>query len=504
MIATSELRRSDRRGVTPRHLLYVAMRLLRIRIRDSLTIAYKHIGTNTKVTRAQIESKEYLNHCLDNNLAFYKCIPNSTWYWSQRKKDLFAMIRQLVKPTFFLTMSANEIGWPQLLTLLHKLATQERPQSIPEDIPNWHYILKSSLINNDAVTCAIYFNELVNIIMAILQSKKTSPFGEYRVLHYFKRIEFQNRGSPHAHILLWLDNAPSDPLGVDFNTTISIIDFLVSVLTAESSSQIKLQTHKHTFTCFKKDPTKQKCCFDASFMPSRRTTILIPMQKTNPNFTSCHHRYTNLKANLTTHDYTDIDDFYTRNGIQSDAEYYDILRAGIVRPRVFYKRQPSEKMHNTFNPFIFYILKSNMDIQFITEEYSVAAYVVEYVNKSDREISNLARAIKETMEKNPSFGEVDIARKLGVDMLNSFEISSQEAAWFLLREHMSKSSDSIIYVNTVWPVERERIKKTKNSLMSYVVLKIQLTFGKRIISISIKNVLKTWITLLLLNLLRFM
>jgi hypothetical protein len=65
--------------------------------------------------------------------------------------------------------------------------------------------------NDDAVTCAIYFNKLVNTILTILKSKKNSPFGCYHVNRYFKRIEFQHRGSPHAHILLWLDNAPSNP-----------------------------------------------------------------------------------------------------------------------------------------------------------------------------------------------------------------------------------------------------------------------------------------------------
>ena len=43
MMATSELRLSDRRGVTPHHLLYIAMKIIRIRVRDSLTIAFKYI-----------------------------------------------------------------------------------------------------------------------------------------------------------------------------------------------------------------------------------------------------------------------------------------------------------------------------------------------------------------------------------------------------------------------------------------------------------------------------
>ena len=92
-MASSELRYKDRRGVTPYHLLYVAMKLMRLRVRDSLTIALKHVGRDTALTRELVLNKEYLNTCLEINLAFTKCLLNSATYWADRKKCLFAMIR---------------------------------------------------------------------------------------------------------------------------------------------------------------------------------------------------------------------------------------------------------------------------------------------------------------------------------------------------------------------------------------------------------------------------
>ncbi|GFX27305.1 ATP-dependent DNA helicase [Trichonephila clavipes] len=71
--------------------------------------------------------------------------------------------------------------------------------------------------------------------MSILQSKKLSPFGKYYVVEYFKRIEFQHRGSPHAHILLWLNNAPIDAMGNDKIDAITLIDNLISVSSEEAS-----------------------------------------------------------------------------------------------------------------------------------------------------------------------------------------------------------------------------------------------------------------------------
>jgi len=428
-------------------------------------VAFKHIGLNTNITREQIQSNEYINNCIESNLAFLRSIPNSTWYWAQRKKDLFAMIRQNGRPTAFMTLSANEIGWTNLIQLLYKLANKGADIS-ERGASELSFIEKSTLINEDAVTCAIYFNKLVNVLLTILQSKECSPFGRYRVAEYFKRIEFQHRGSPHAHILLLLENAPDNMIDENNSEVIHLIDSLVSVSASQASGNIKLQTHKHTFTCYKKIVANkpQKCRFEAPFMPCRKTLNLTPMQKTDEHFQRYAKKYAEIRSNLESTDYDNIDDFYEKNNIQSDDEYRNILRAGITRPKIFYKRSPTEKWHNPFNPFVFNILRSNMDFQIITEEYSCAAYVVEYGNKTNRGVSNLQRKIIEIMKEHPEFDIVDITRKMSVDMLNSVEMSSQEAAWYLLREPMSKSSVVVIYINTVWPIERQRIRKTQKEL----------------------------------------
>lgn len=89
MMATSELRRSDRRGVTPQHLLYMAMKIMRIRIKDSLNIAFKHVGQCIATTKEQIQSDDYIHGCIETNLACLRSIPNPSYYWAERKRDLF-------------------------------------------------------------------------------------------------------------------------------------------------------------------------------------------------------------------------------------------------------------------------------------------------------------------------------------------------------------------------------------------------------------------------------
>ena len=191
---------------------------MRLRVRDCITVAFKHVGSNTNITKELIQSEEYINNCIESNLVFLRCIPNSAWYWADKKKKLFAMIRQKGAPTAFMTMSANETGWPHLIKLLYKLKNSGT-QISDEALSDMNYMQKSTLVNDDAVTCAIYLNKLFNTVLHILQSKTISPFGKYRVKDYFKRIEFQHRGSPHAHILLWLDNVPANLFNICVEVT---------------------------------------------------------------------------------------------------------------------------------------------------------------------------------------------------------------------------------------------------------------------------------------------
>jgi hypothetical protein len=83
--------------------------------------------------------------------------------------------------------------------------------------------------------------------MRVLWHRKISPFGEHSIVDYFKRIEFQHRGSPHAHLLIWLENDPLEEISEDITNTVTLIDRLCLV----SSSNVQNygnQIQKHTIT----------------------------------------------------------------------------------------------------------------------------------------------------------------------------------------------------------------------------------------------------------------
>lgn len=242
MMATSEIRRRDRRGAKPEHVLYMAMKIMRLRVSEGLRNTFKCMGT-ANITRAQLKDKEFLESCIERNLSFLKSIPNSVQYWQQRKRDVFAMIRQLGKPTMFLTLSANEIRWPNLLAILHKLSNGSNDADVTIIMQQLTALQRATLVNEDPVTCCAYFHKLVNIIMQLLLSRTYSPFGNYYVVDYFKRIEFQHRGSPHAHILLWLANDPREDISENMPGTVQLIDSLCSVSAEDLPETYSNQVH---------------------------------------------------------------------------------------------------------------------------------------------------------------------------------------------------------------------------------------------------------------------
>lgn len=63
------------------------------------------------------------------------------------------------------------------------------------------------LIRKDPVTCALYFEHKLRQLFIVIRSKNCI-FEQYDFNDSYICMEFQSRGSPHAHCLVWLKGAP--------------------------------------------------------------------------------------------------------------------------------------------------------------------------------------------------------------------------------------------------------------------------------------------------------
>jgi len=92
--------------------------------------------------------------------------------------------------------------------------------------------------------------------MKMISSKQThNPFEPHRVIDYFMRI-IQHKSSPHAHILLWLNDDRKKPISKNMPRTVELIEKLLSVSADDIGQDLyKNQRHERTFTCTVRDKT---------------------------------------------------------------------------------------------------------------------------------------------------------------------------------------------------------------------------------------------------------
>ncbi|XP_054016840.1 uncharacterized protein LOC128897145 isoform X1 [Hylaeus anthracinus] len=153
-------------------------------------------------------------------------IRGSASYWRRCCPELIVMVRSLGPPTWFATFSCNDLNWPDMLKAF--LISEGRSS---EEAGNITFTDRLKLVQRYPVVVARQFTVRVNALMQYI--KGTQCLGGV-VIDYWHRIEFQNRGSPHLHLLIWCANIP------DFlnNEGVNVIENVVlcSIETAEQDT----------------------------------------------------------------------------------------------------------------------------------------------------------------------------------------------------------------------------------------------------------------------------
>ncbi|GBN84641.1 hypothetical protein AVEN_246786-1 [Araneus ventricosus] len=97
--ATSEIRKSDRRGVILQHILDIIMKILRMRIFDGIRSSFRCVRNMENATRKEIDDPAFITECVGKNFAFLKLLPNSllsifrTLVFQRNKRELRVTLR---------------------------------------------------------------------------------------------------------------------------------------------------------------------------------------------------------------------------------------------------------------------------------------------------------------------------------------------------------------------------------------------------------------------------
>ena len=304
-------------------------------------------------------------------------------------------------------------------------------------------------------------------------------------MYYALRIEFQMRGSPHLHTLIWAEDCPKLASETK-EACIEFIDKHVQAYLPNKEDNPELhdlvnfyQKHAHSKTCRKYKNIK--CRFNFGQFFTNRTIIIaepLPddlgdelkqpiLKKQKEILTSVKEKINTVLNPSKSEDYdpklaeTDI---FSSLGI-TEEEYYNALS---ISPDSDYDLHLKRPLDSCFinNYFVAGIkgFAANVDLQPVFNHYKCITYVCSYFTKDETECSQaIINAAKEAKTNNLSV--VEGLRKISAAFLSTQEVSSQECVYRCMPElWLRKIFPGTVFVSTDLPEKRVRVTKSKQEL----------------------------------------
>jgi ATP-dependent DNA helicase PIF1 len=335
-------------------------------------------------------------------------------YWFARQGEVNCMMREFGPPTWFVTLSCAEYTWENLFDHL---------KVINSDMPGVDKMTPGELCSCDPVSvCRHYHARFHAILNNLILTKDKPVLGE--VEHYFWRVEYQMRGAPHIHMLLWVKDAPM----IGTNTTDEILTFILRYVTCSMPDETlsptlhryvkAFQKHKCTSYCLRKYKIGSgqyytHCKFGFPRMERERA-------KLHDAFSAMRHRQSG----------------------KSNKRLYEL------------PRRANESYINDYNPALLLMLGANVDVCYIGESsWCLAKYVTSYITKAEKvEMEELWQELTHKTLSSKLWS-------LGLKALTHRQCGAYEASDRLLGTHLYGKSESIRFINTNEPHQRNRILK---------------------------------------------
>ena len=419
-----------------------------------------------KITLKSIKDKDSLSDIFksDEGYKFLKPIQGTPAYWQSTQRDLFAMIRQLGLPTWFCSFSAAEMRWPEIFESILKQRNDKR------NVEDLTLSEKWDILKQNPITVSRMFNYRFETFLKKVILSNANPIG--KVKDYFYRVEFQQRGSPHTHCLFWIEDAPK----LHTNTDADVADFIDSYVTCENPPDDEelheivnsVQTHSkgHSKSCKK---GSKECRFNFPRPPSAETFVCHPqpenIKSVDPNMSEKEYdeviRHNQMEAKrkdiakelltkvwkfIKESDSKELstDQLFEKIGITQE-QFEEANNIITKSSNIVLKRNPNETWINQYNKQLLSCWNANMDIQFITDAYACVVYIVSYISKAEREISQILDCTKREA-KDGNLEAKTAMKKLGAAYLHHREVSAQEAAFRACSMHLKSCSRKVQFI----------------------------------------------------------
>lgn len=340
---------------------------------------------------------------------FMQSMRGTLAYWNKCKRDLFSMLAMLGPPTWFVTFSADEFGWIECLMSAGGLTREQAEQLTQKQ--------KEDLIANNPDLVSKYFDHRWASFFRLILKSKHAPIGVIK--DHFWRVEFQRRGSPHVHMLLWGAPIVHDNMtDVDKAEVAAWVARYISTQVPKQEGDLRdlvlrLQQHAHTPTCTRTKKGKVKHCrFHFPRPQCERTRMVTPQDR------------------------------------------------GLPKRTIYVTKRDAEDVHtNAYNPELLSAWRGNMDLQFIGSTHGVVAYVCAYMTKDEPEGSRASmQAALATLP--PTANKRQQMMRMGSTILSKRELPAQEACYKLFGLKLRDASRKFVRVDARPPALRTRILKS--------------------------------------------
>ena len=245
-------------------------------LRTDMAFALKRQCTDgRKITAGDLKNYRKVNQMIWKDIAykFMQNVRGTPAYWQKQLYDTLAMLRTFGTPTWFISLSPAEFLWPEFIQAIGRKNGQNWTD---EDVASMEWITKAEYFRNNPVPVDQMFENRIDSFFQYFLLSKAHPLGE--ISEHIQKIEFQVCGSPHAHCLLWVKDAPK----VDENSDEEVCAFVDRYINGRVPCDIpenqeirslvmKLQTHSHSPCC--RALAKGKCRFHFPRPPSTKTII---------------------------------------------------------------------------------------------------------------------------------------------------------------------------------------------------------------------------------------
>jgi hypothetical protein len=463
------LNKDKRFASDPNYIFYAQFVTEQKQVRDNISVALRqtagHLSAGHATDVAQL--RQLVQR--DSAFNFLQTVRGTPAYFQRAVRELIAMVAQLGCPHFFLTLSAADMSWPELFRIIHKQNTGWDLSD--DDIANLTYEQKVSMIRNDPVVAARHFDHRLQAFFTYILGK-AAALGTLK--YHFYRIEFQMRGSPHCHAILWSADGPNMKSSSDND----IVQFFSDKITAELPTDDDalhdlvhhVQRHSHSVACKKKKTNS--CRFHFPRPPSDRMILTTPIDdkedKTailewQQNILSRVHLAIDELSSDSNRDITTttLQDVLSQCKITNN-DYHKALSITDSSSRtLILKRKISDININNYNRTILTTWKANMDVQPILDPYACIMYVVSYITKDERDMSELLKAAKKENSNNDIRTQL---KKVGYVWLTHRELSAQESVYRLLGLSMLSCNVRRVFVPADLPENRVRILKSMAQL----------------------------------------